>query len=367
MKLFPIVYADLISAAIVLYVWIRIYANPTLETKAVHLFRNIGITIFVTLVLDHIWEYFYEISDLSKASRHLLNTISSLEFLCIPVILFFLLMYHRDQWDLGDTIALAADAGLLILNLLNIWIPTYAKTTKGLYMENAPAAKWIYPGIVLLFCFILTHDILLSHDIDVENRIMVIFTALIAALGAASCYFDGDVVAVWECVSIVYLLLFLTFVRIFDKTDQVTGIPNRNAFTLAFFRKKKKLAPVLVSFDLNHLKNFNDNMGHSTGDQYLFAFAMTVQKELGPYGKLYRVGGDEFCLISYDDPKGIQAAIDRLQEMERSDSAFGDFPLDFAYGMAIRSEGESNETLYKRADALMYENKRKNESGQARM
>ena len=79
MKLFPIVYADLISAAIVLYVWIRIYANPTLETKAVHLFRNIGITIFVTLVLDHIWEYFYEISDLSKASRHLLNTISSLE------------------------------------------------------------------------------------------------------------------------------------------------------------------------------------------------------------------------------------------------------------------------------------------------
>ena len=108
-------------------------------------------------------------------------------------------------------------------------------------------------------------------------------------------------------------------------------------------------------------------MGHSTGDQYLFAFAMTVQKELGSYGKLYRVGGDEFCLISYDDPKLIQAAIDRLQEMERSDSAFGDFPLDFAYGMAIRSEGESNETLYKRADALMYENKRKSESGQARM
>lgn len=367
MKLFPIVYADLISAAIVLYVWIRIYANPTLETKAVHLFRNIGITIFVTLVLDHIWEYFYEISDLSKASRHLLNTISSLEFLCIPVILFFLLMYHRDQWDLGDTLALAADAGLLILNLLNIWIPTYATTTKGLYMENAPTAKWIYPGIVLLFCFILTHDILLSHDIDVENRIMVLFTALIATLGAASCYFDGDVVAVWECVSIVYLLLFLTFVRIFDKTDQVTGIPNRNAFTLAFFRKKKKLAPVLVSFDLNHLKNFNDNMGHSTGDQYLFAFAMTAQKELKPYGKLYRVGGDEFCLISYNDPKGIQAVIDRLQEMEKSNSAFGDFPLDFAYGIAIRSEGESNEALYKRADALMYENKRKSESGQARM
>lgn len=166
MKHFPIVYADLISAAIVLYVWIRIYANPTLEAKAVHLFRNIGITIFVTLVLDHIWEYFYEISDLSKASRHLLNTISSLEFLCIPVTFFFLLMYHRDQWDLGDTLALAADAGLLILNLLNIWIPTYAKTTKALYMENAPGAKWIYPGIVLLFCFILTHDILLSHVIS---------------------------------------------------------------------------------------------------------------------------------------------------------------------------------------------------------
>ena len=356
---FPIIYSDLISAAIIIYVWLRIYANSNLRKKAVRLFYNIGATLLITLFLDHVWEYFYQISDMSEASRHLLNTLSSLEFISIPMILFFLLMYHKDKWDLGDTIALTADGVLMFLNILNIRIPVYSTINKELSMVNTPGARLIYPGVIILFCFILTHDKLLAHDIDSENRIMIIFTALIAILGATGCYTDGDVVAVWECISIVYLLLFLTFIRIFDKTDQITGIPNRNSFELAFFKKRGKPVPILVSFDLNHLKYFNDNKGHQTGDRYLCAFAQTVQKELKNYGKLYRVGGDEFCLISYADHEKIESCINELIKMKKSDPAFGDFPLDFAYGMAVRKEGESSRALYERADALMYENKRK--------
>lgn len=250
MKELPIIYSDLISASIVLYVWIRIYTNPALEPKAVRMFRNIGITLFSTLIVDHLWEYFYETSDMSEASRRLLNTTASIEFLCIPVTFFFLLMYHRDKWDMADSIALAADAGLFVVNIMNIWVPVYSDMDKNLYMVNAPGAKWIYPATIILLSFILTHDFLMTHDIDLENRIMIIFTALIAALGAASCYLDGDVVAVWECFSIVYLLLYMALMRVFDKTDQVTGMPNRNAFTLAFSAEKETLCPFLSPLTL---------------------------------------------------------------------------------------------------------------------
>lgn len=125
--------------------------------------------------------------------------------------------------------------------------------------------------------------------------------------------------------------------------------------------------PVLVSFDLNHLKKFNDNSGHKTGDQYLRAFAQTVQKQLSSYGKLYRVGGDEFCLTSYDDPELLRASLDKLSGMERCDPAFGDFPMDFAWGIAFRQPDESNEDLYERADAIMYENKRRTENDNPRL
>ncbi len=370
MREVPIIFADLISAAIVIFVWIRIYTNPALDPKAVRLFRNIGITLFVTLILDHIWEYFYSFGDITESTRQLLNTISSLEFLCLPVTFFFLLMYHRDHWDLGDSIALAANTGLLSLDILNIWIPIYSSTDQNLYMINTPSTGWVYLGTIILLGFILTHDFLMTYDNDFENRVMIFFTILIAALGAGGCYYDGDVVAVWECFSIVYLLLYLTLVRVFNKTDQVTGIPNRNAFTLNYFREKRKSATVLVSFDLNHLKHFNDESGHKTGDQYLRAFAQTAQKQLSSYGKLYRVGGDEFCLTSHlsseHDTDRLKEALEKLSRMEKCDPAFGDFPMDFAYGIACRLPGESSEALYERADAIMYMNKRSMESGETR-
>ena len=81
---------------------------------------------------------------------------------------------------------------------------------------------------------------------DFEDQVLAGFVLLIAALGGGGCYYNGDVVAVWECLSIVYLLLYLALERLFDKTDQVTGMPNRNAFTLAYFRETRHPAPVLL-------------------------------------------------------------------------------------------------------------------------
>lgn len=366
MAFFPLISSDLICVTIVLYVWVRMYTNPTLEPKTVRLFRYIGITLIATVIVDHIWEYFYETSDLSPISRQLLNTIASIEFLCIPVVLFFLLMYHRKKWDLADSISLAADIIFFILDIVNIWYPISFYLDKDFAMTNAPYAAWLYLGGNILFVFILAHDFLMTYNSDYENTILVIFVMIIAALGSTGCYFDGDVIAIWECFAIVYLLLYLAMVRLYDKTDQVTGLPNRNAFTTAYFRRTKNQVPVLVSFDVNHLKQFNDASGHKAGDRYLRAFAQTAQKCLSPYGKFYRVGGDEFCLTSASGPEQVQTALDTLHHMEKCDPAFGDFPMDFSYGLVVRKPGETNEELYTRADAEMYANKRRIEGSEAR-
>ena len=362
MKGFSLIFSDLISVALVAYVWARMYTHSALEPRAVRLFRNIGITLLATLAVDHVWQYFFNISDGSAASRQLLNTISSLEFLCVPSTLFFLLLYRRKKWDAADKFALAADIALFALGILNIRMPVYADMDKELYYVNAAGAVWIYLGVLVLFGFILIHDFLRTFNMDFEDQVLAGFVLLIAALGGGGCYYNGDVVAVWECLSIVYLLLYLALERLFDKTDQVTGMPNRNAFTLAYFRETRHPAPVLVSVDVNHLKYFNDHFGHKTGDQYLRAFAQTAQKRLDVLGRFYRVGGDEFCLVSNSEPARVAAAFDDLAHMAQCDPAFGDFPMDFAYGMAVRQPGETNGALYTRADAAMYANKREVES-----
>lgn len=355
------VYLDLISLSLVFYVWVRIFVHSALKPAAVRLFRNIGIVLIVTLIVDHIWQYIFENGGSSEAVRQLLNTISSIEFLCIPISFFFMILYRRKQWDAGDKVALGADAVLFALGLLNIRMPVYASIDRQFYFVNSPSTKWVYLGSFALFAFILIHDARRTFTMDFEDRALISFVLLIAALGGLACYMDGDVASVWACLAIVYLLQYLAYERLFDKTDQVTGMPNRNAFTLAYFQERRNPAPILVSVDLNHLKYFNDRYGHDTGDHYLRAFAQTAQQRVKDLGQLYRVGGDEFCLASSADPSRVQAAFAELSQMDQCDPAYGDFPMDFAYGLAVRKPGETNGALYTRTDAAMYANKRQME------
>ena len=158
--------------------------------------------------------------------------------------------------------------------------------------------------------------------------------------------------------NIAYLLLYFAVVRLNDKTDPVTGLPNRNAFNTVFFHRQKPCRTI-VFFDLNHLKQYNDTYGHSTGDSYLRAFALTMQEKLTSYGKLYRTGGDEFCFLSDHKAEELKKILDQIRKNGRSNPLYGDYPLDFAFGVSEKKTDETNEALYMRADSLMYLDKRR--------
>jgi diguanylate cyclase (GGDEF)-like protein len=66
---------------------------------------------------------------------------------------------------------------------------------------------------------------------------------------------------------------------------------------------------VIVTFDLNNLKQCNDQYGHRAGDEYIINAAHIIEDNFERYGKCYRIGGDEFCCII---PKGIHFKIERV-------------------------------------------------------
>lgn len=90
-----------------------------------------------------------------------------------------------------------------------------------------------------------------------------------------------------------------------SSTDELTGFLNRYAYErdIAAFEKAGLPADfVYVSVDVNSLKKVNDTNGHSAGDELLSGAAECLKKCFGPYGRLYRIGGDEFIgLICADD------------------------------------------------------------------
>ena len=84
-------------------------------------------------------------------------------------------------------------------------------------------------------------------------------------------------------------------------TDALTGLGNRRKFMLdlADELSEDDLAPlVLVVFDLDGFKTYNDSFGHSAGDALLGRMAASLGVAVEGSGRAYRLGGDEFCVLA---------------------------------------------------------------------
>lgn len=77
--------------------------------------------------------------------------------------------------------------------------------------------------------------------------------------------------------------------------DVLTELLNRRAFEIHKSSLKRK-AYILI-LDVNNFKKLNDTFGHTLGDTYLKTITSVIRKVYKKYGRSYRIGGDEFCVI----------------------------------------------------------------------
>ena len=145
--------------------------------------------------------------------------------------------------------------------------------------------------------------------------------------------------------------------------DLLTGCYNRNAFHADTVQRKKLTNLLLFAFDLNNLKYYNDKFGHDCGDKYITDSVHILLKVFSRYGKLYRIGGDEFCVLIDDHNScDINHLISCLRKEEAIYNASSrKIYLQIACGYAVfDSKTDADlDALQKRADQNMYKNKKK--------
>jgi diguanylate cyclase (GGDEF)-like protein len=96
------------------------------------------------------------------------------------------------------------------------------------------------------------------------------------------------------------------------REDALSGLPNRRALLLDLHAALDAPAPaprILAFFDLDGFKRYNDGFGHAAGDALLRRLGERLRDVVAPYGKAYRLGGDEFCVLTDDvafDPEWLQ-------------------------------------------------------------
>lgn len=144
--------------------------------------------------------------------------------------------------------------------------------------------------------------------------------------------------------------------------DMLTKCYNRNAYNEDIHKMVSGDNVYLVMFDLNDLKKCNDTLGHMEGDRYLTDSADLIKKIFGDYGKVYRIGGDEFCTIMVNSSENkIRTLIEKLMaETAAYNKQSKTVHMQIASGYALYDAGQDADLDHtrSRADVLMYENKK---------
>ena len=142
--------------------------------------------------------------------------------------------------------------------------------------------------------------------------------------------------------------------------DALTGMKNRACF-------EKDCEPILtqstsiVFIDANELKLFNDKYGHAAGDELLKKLADTIQK-IWSADRAYRVGGDEFWIISTVPEEQIEEEVRQFREVLSKATLYGS-RITAAVGVAHGDTGDSIEDVISLADQEMYKDKRAMKKG----
>ena len=156
--------------------------------------------------------------------------------------------------------------------------------------------------------------------------------------------------------------------------DALTHAKNKGAFTNAvnglqeqIETDKSSVEFAIGVFDCDNLKLVNDEYGHDKGDIYLKNASRTIGR-IFKHSPLFRVGGDEFAVIlTNDDYKNMDTLFTKFDEERAKINASTEErweQVQISTGFAIFNpvSDRSVVDVVRRADKIMYEDKRKRKS-----
>lgn len=140
-----------------------------------------------------------------------------------------------------------------------------------------------------------------------------------------------------------------------SRTDMLSGLPNRRAFTEALASDERG---VLLLLDIDRFKQVNDRYGHLAGDEVIVAVAREFAGLAGDHHLVARIGGEEFAVFFRDMTieEAKRAADEARQAVETTVISAGGQRLNVTIsgGLAMIAAGRDYAAAYSAADRALY-------------
>jgi diguanylate cyclase (GGDEF)-like protein len=150
--------------------------------------------------------------------------------------------------------------------------------------------------------------------------------------------------------------------------DALTGAKSKAAYDQHAGRLNRQIAEGTAEFailmvDLNNLKGINDSYGHEYGDVFIKGSSKLILMVFA-HSPVYRVGGDEFVVvledIDYEWREQLMQDLENRFEKSQDPKRESWERFSAAFGLAVYDSAVDPylDSVYNRADQLMYEDKR---------
>lgn len=141
--------------------------------------------------------------------------------------------------------------------------------------------------------------------------------------------------------------------------DDLTDLFNRNAYIrdIKTLERKKYKSLCFSIFDIDDFKIVNDTMGHLFGDEILISAANRLQKIFNSKKHtVYRIGGDEFLVISKDISESDLVKL--LLSLKNEELENLDFRFSKGYSFVEKDGFKRFDTAFDNADQMLYADKK---------
>ena len=321
--------------------------------KAKRFFRlSISITI-IAIAAEILSMYFESGSALYRVPNIIVNMIG---FSVSPFIPLLTGCAISNRYNKGAFLFWIPSAVNFVVSILSSKFPIIFSVN----LENAYSRGdffWIYvvaygAGMVYLFLETLAETIRYQN----KNRSVLFILFLFMVFGTSIQVAAPQLHISWLCISFATALYYTYYCELYHQIDALTELLNRHAYE-SYIRKIDGAKDVaILFFDIDNFKSINDAYGHPFGDYCLVAVSSQIKDIFSKVGLCFRIGGDEFCVISRNTDKSIiqhayQKFLDQVVSMRKAEIRL---PLvSIGYSFYDRTKGTIDKAISE-ADWQMY-------------
>jgi diguanylate cyclase (GGDEF)-like protein len=224
---------------------------------------------------------------------------------------------------------------------------------------------WVYSSSVVLF-HLVSYRWAIALNIVMLVGVAIFYSSL--EFGSVQLY---SFLATITLINVFSLLFALneekSKARLHELTvrDELSGIENRRAFVekvedLINIRKRFGRLACLVYIDIDDFKSVNDTMGHAAGDQAIQRLARFITSMLRETDSVYRIGGDEFVIITEggDEDMALQLT-EKVRLAVSQKEIIANRKLTISMGVALLNDMDTADSWLARADTELYKAKQK--------